>query len=111
MVGDVKQSIYGFRLADPQLFIQKYQAFASHPETPTAPERIILAENFRSTKNVLAFTNLIFSQIMDPEVGDLAYDDNAALKYGALDYGDCPQRSTRRHYSWLIPRISSRRRN
>ncbi|OFM47262.1 helicase-exonuclease AddAB subunit AddA [Lactobacillus sp. HMSC077C11] len=89
MVGDVKQSIYGFRLADPQLFIQKYQAFASHPETPTAPERIILAENFRSTKNVLAFTNLIFSQIMDPEVGDLAYDDNAALKYGALDYGDC----------------------
>ncbi|RXT58424.1 helicase-exonuclease AddAB subunit AddA [Lacticaseibacillus chiayiensis] len=89
MVGDVKQSIYGFRLADPQLFIHKYQSFADQPSDPTAPERIILAENFRSTKNVLAFTNLIFSQIMDPEVGDLSYDDRAALKYGAVDYGEC----------------------
>lgn len=88
MVGDVKQSIYGFRLADPQLFIHKYQTFQDAPTDPAAPERIILAENFRSTKNVLAFTNLIFSQIMDPEVGDLSYDNAAALKYGALDYGD-----------------------
>ncbi|EPC74749.1 ATP-dependent helicase/nuclease subunit A, partial [Lacticaseibacillus paracasei subsp. paracasei Lpp71] len=88
MVGDVKQSIYGFRLADPQLFIHKYQTFQDAPTDPAAPERIILAENFRSTKNVLAFTNLIFSQIMDPEVGDLSYDNAAALRYGALDYGD-----------------------
>ncbi len=80
MVGDVKQSIYGFRLADPQLFLAKYARFAE----PSEPgERLVLAENFRSTEPILAFTNLVFAQLMDPAVGQLAYDASAELKYGA----------------------------
>jgi ATP-dependent helicase/nuclease subunit A len=77
MVGDVKQSIYGFRLADPQLFLAKYRRFG---QAASQGERIVLAENFRSSRNVLDFTNFVFSQIMDPAVGDMAYDQNAELK-------------------------------
>ncbi|WP_125703427.1 helicase-exonuclease AddAB subunit AddA [Lacticaseibacillus daqingensis] len=82
MVGDVKQSIYGFRLADPQLFLAKYQAFGADS---AAGERIVLAENFRSSSNILAFTNLVFSQLMDTQVGQLDYDEDAQLKLGATD--------------------------
>ena len=83
MVGDVKQSIYGFRLADPGLFLKKYQSFATDDNND---ERIILAENFRSMENVTAFTNLIFSQLMDEKVGEMAYDEDARLVYGAKYY-------------------------
>ncbi|MER2063988.1 MAG: helicase-exonuclease AddAB subunit AddA, partial [Alkalibacterium sp.] len=78
MVGDVKQSIYSFRLADPSLFIDKYERYAAKEDG----ERIILAENFRSRKDVLSFTNFIFDQLMDKEVGDLTYDDSAKLING-----------------------------
>ena len=78
MVGDVKQSIYGFRLADPTLFIQKYHDFADED----GGRRIILAENFRSRKEVLDFTNLVFSQLMDQSVGQIEYDKQAELIYG-----------------------------
>lgn len=82
MVGDVKQSIYAFRLADPSLFREKYERFAKHDNG----ERIILAENFRSRDEVLSFTNLIFRQIMNPELGQIEYDDAAALKTGNDSY-------------------------
>ena len=78
MVGDVKQSIYGFRLADPTLFIQKYHEFADED----GGRRIILAENFRSRKEVLDFTNLIFTQLMDQAVGQIEYDEQAELVNG-----------------------------
>lgn len=78
MVGDVKQSIYGFRLADPTLFIQKYHDFANE----NGGRRIILAENFRSRKEVLDFTNLIFTQLMDQTVGQIEYDKQAELING-----------------------------
>lgn len=78
MVGDVKQSIYSFRLADPTLFIEKYTAY----ETAKNGRRIILAENFRSRKEVLDFTNLIFMQLMDAAVGQLDYDEDALLVNG-----------------------------
>ena len=78
MVGDVKQSIYAFRQADPTLFIKKYTQFA-HDE---GGRRIILAENFRSRKEVLDFTNLIFEQLMDQKVGQIEYDEAAQLKFG-----------------------------
>lgn len=78
MVGDVKQSIYGFRLADPTLFIQKYHDFAEEE----GGRRIILAENFRSRKEVLDFTNLIFTQLMDQAVGQIEYDQQAELING-----------------------------
>lgn len=80
MVGDVKQSIYSFRLADPTLFIKKYNDFAEFDEEKG--NRIVLAENFRSRKSVLDFTNLIFNQLMDEEVGQIVYDEAAELVNG-----------------------------
>lgn len=82
MVGDVKQSIYGFRLADPGLFLEKYDRYSKEE----SGQRIILAENFRSRDQVLSFTNFIFTQLMDREVGNLSYDKNAELVYGNLDF-------------------------
>lgn len=78
MVGDVKQSIYSFRLADPGLFLKKYEQYAHHE----LGERIILAENFRSRGEVLQFTNLVFEQLMDKAVGQMDYDEAAKLVQG-----------------------------
>ena len=78
MVGDVKQSIYGFRLAEPKLFIDKYDRFGQDP----VKERIILQENFRSRNTVLDFINYIFHQIMDRDLGDVVYDQAAQLNVG-----------------------------
>lgn len=87
MVGDVKQSIYGFRLADPSMFIEKYQKYGQNEEKMVGKgKRVILAENFRSVKNITAFTNLIFRQLMDHRVGELDYDEDAQLKFGAEYY-------------------------
>lgn len=82
MVGDVKQSIYAFRLADPGLFLKKYQDFGQS----IAGERIVLAENFRSRGDVIDFTNFIFRQLMDVQVGQMAYDNLAELKQGNLTF-------------------------
>lgn len=81
MVGDVKQSIYRFRLAEPQLFLSRYKAFT--PTGEGAGLRINLARNFRSRKEVLEGVNYLFFQLMDEEVGEMAYDDQAALRVGA----------------------------
>lgn len=75
MVGDVKQSIYGFRQADPSLFTAKYQSFAQSD----AAVRIDLAENFRSHDNVTTLTNLIFTQLMDAQLGGVPYVGSAKL--------------------------------
>lgn len=82
MVGDVKQSIYSFRLADPTLFIDKYTKFGEGQDG----RRIILAENFRSRGEVLDFTNLVFQQLMDVNLGQLAYDKPAELVTGFKGY-------------------------
>lgn len=81
MVGDVKQSIYRFRLAEPMLFLNKYLTFEEEPESSGL--KIDLNANFRSRKEVLHGTNYIFGQIMGEKVGEIAYDDKAALKPGA----------------------------
>lgn len=81
MVGDVKQSIYGFRLAEPNLFLQKYEQFTADGEQSGL--RIDLNANFRSRQEVLDATNFIFSQVMGVRVGGIEYDDAASLKYGA----------------------------
>jgi len=83
MVGDVKQSIYRFRLADPSLFLNKFKRFKEHDEEGT---NIELAENFRSVKNVDDFTNLIFTQLMDPQLGEMTYTGASKLVYGATYY-------------------------
>ncbi|MEH7122060.1 helicase-exonuclease AddAB subunit AddA [Bacillus sp. JJ1773] len=81
MVGDVKQSIYRFRLAEPNLFLSKYNRFEKNGEE--AGLRIDLARNFRSRKEVLHGTNYIFKQIMGVSVGEIEYDEAAELKAGA----------------------------
>ncbi|WP_310604008.1 UvrD-helicase domain-containing protein [Anaerosporobacter sp.] len=81
MVGDVKQSIYKFRLARPELFMEKFHTYSSEESTK---QRIDLHANFRSRAVVLACTNYIFEQIMTTGLGDIAYDDDAALNPGAV---------------------------
>lgn len=80
MVGDVKQSIYRFRLAEPNLFLAKYLRFQ---ERDDAGFKIDLARNFRSRKEVLEGTNFLFKQIMGVKVGEIEYDLSAELKLGA----------------------------
>lgn len=81
MVGDVKQSIYRFRLAMPQLFNEKYRAYPTQAGGKT--RKIILSKNFRSRKNVLDGINFLFRQIMSLEFGDVDYNQEAALYAGA----------------------------
>ncbi|QLK85625.1 helicase-exonuclease AddAB subunit AddA [Staphylococcus sp. 17KM0847] len=81
MVGDVKQSIYKFRQADPSLFIEKYQQF-NQPDHSSG-WRIDLSQNFRSRKEVLSTTNYLFKHMMDMTVGEIDYDEAASLYYGA----------------------------
>ena len=87
LVGDVKQSIYRFRLADPGLFLEKYRSYApADTAAPGEPRRILLQENFRSRRPVLDATNHVMGCIMSRTLGELDYDDDAALKYGAVGY-------------------------
>ena len=81
MVGDVKQSIYRFRLAEPNLFIGKYARFTKDGHNTGL--RIDLSQNFRSRKEVLDATNFIFKQLMATRVGEIEYDEEAELKKGA----------------------------
>lgn len=84
MVGDVKQSIYRFRLADPSIFLDKFSRW--HDVTPDLPAgepgRILLRENFRSRRAVVDAVNHVFSNIMSPALGELAYDEASALRSG-----------------------------
>jgi len=83
MVGDVKQSIYRFRLAEPGLFLDKYSRYLSQPGGPG--RRIDLTRNFRSRRGVVDAVNFVFRQLMTPVAGELTYDSKAELVYGA-DY-------------------------
>ncbi len=81
MVGDVKQSIYRFRLAEPGLFLGKYNRFSL--EGVGAGLKISLSQNFRSRREVLDGTNFVFQQIMGTEVGEIEYGEAEALVPGA----------------------------
>ena len=80
MVGDVKQSIYRFRLARPELFMEKYKSYSTEE---AKEQRIDLHKNFRSRAQVLESVNFIFRQIMGEDLGGVAYDKDAALYPGA----------------------------
>ena len=80
MVGDVKQSIYRFRLARPELFMEKYHSYSL---TESKEQRIDLHKNFRSRPEVLESVNFIFRQIMGQDLGGIDYDEAAALYPGA----------------------------
>ena len=93
MVGDMKQSIYRFRQADPALFKEKYDTYATDDETMlnTHTRRIDLKFNYRSNKIVLDSVNYIFNQIMDKDVGGLEYlhDTSSHLNYDYLRKEGC----------------------
>lgn len=78
MVGDIKQSIYRFRQADPQIFNEKFQRYAQNPQEE---KLILLKENFRSSSEVLSATNDVFARLMDQEVGEINYDSMHQLVF------------------------------
>ena len=85
-VGDVKQSIYRFRLADPTIFLDKYNRFKPHDEAEKGEDRkISLSQNFRSRQEILDAANFVFENILSQEMGEMDYDEDAALHFGA-DY-------------------------
>ncbi len=86
MVGDVKQSIYKFRQAMPELFLDKYRKYKNKEDKQKKDDlKIQLFKNFRSRDNILQFTNLIFQNIMSSNLGDIEYNQEEYLNLGA-DY-------------------------
>ena len=82
MVGDVKQSIYRFRQAEPEIFMEKYGLYEYESRTL---RKVDLNKNFRSRRQVLDSCNVLFERVMTAESGGADYDETASLKYGA-DY-------------------------
>jgi len=88
MVGDIKQSIYRFRQADPQIFNEKFHSFAQDGKEG---QLILLKENFRSSSEVLDATNDVFKHLMDEEVGEVSYDGMHQLVFGNTDIQANPE--------------------
>lgn len=93
MVGDIKQSIYRFRQAMPDIFNNKYNKYdlidlEKNDDSKFTNTKIVLAKNFRSRKNVIDSINYIFEKIMSKENGECDYTDLETLKYGATKYAD-----------------------
>ena len=91
MVGDVKQSIYRFRLAKPEIFMEKYETY---DKSGGVKRRIDLSKNFRSRKEVVDSVNAVFEKLMIKEVGAISYDEDAKLYLGA-EYPDTPMQEQR----------------
>ena len=93
VVGDVKQSVYRFRLADPSIFLKKYAAFAPYEIAADGQERkILLSKNFRSRREILDAANFVFLSILSPEMGEMEYGPEETLHFGAEYYpprSDC----------------------
>ena len=83
MVGDVKQSIYQFRLARPQIFMEKYDTYEKEVRDDTLLQRIDLAKNYRSRREIIEGVNYLFYRIMGRDLGNVAYDEESALYPGA----------------------------
>lgn len=88
MVGDVKQSIYKFRLARPELFMEKFDGYS---EETGDLRRVDLYRNFRSRREVLAGINLIFGSLFAKNLGGIDYDEKAKLHYGAVYYDEAEE--------------------
>lgn len=80
MVGDVKQSIYRFRQARPELFMKKQETYTVEDNTS---QKVILSQNFRSRGEVLDAVNFLFERMMTKDLGDISYDEDARLNLGA----------------------------
>lgn len=91
MVGDVKQSIYRFRLAEPSIFVDKYYSYDDYAQNPQSNRRrITLNKNFRSREEVLSLVNFIFAHTMTREFGSIDYNENEYLYTGSQYLGICP---------------------
>lgn len=91
MVGDVKQSIYKFRQAMPELFLDKYKTYQNKEYKKQEDNlKIQLFKNFRSRENILDFTNIVFQDIMSSILGDIEYNEEEYLNLGA-DYSEINQ--------------------
>lgn len=89
MVGDVKQSIYRFRLADPTIFLEKYESYSDYQDArQDRPRKILLSDNFRSRPEVIEAVNDVFSSVMSPELGEIEYGESERLIAGNTDYAD-----------------------
>ena len=98
-VGDVKQSIYRFRLAEPGIFLGKYRTYLDAEDAaPGQPRRRVLSRNFRSRREILDAANFVFAAIMSREMGELDYTEEQYLHFGAAYYPDAPERETEFHY-------------
>lgn len=98
MVGDVKQSIYRFRQASPELFLQRQETYPLYDrEKDEYPAKVILGKNFRSRKGVLDTVNFVFGQLMTKEVGDLDYTDEEKLYFGNTGYRPVDRPDTEVH--------------
>lgn len=87
MVGDVKQSIYRFRLADPHIFLEKYAAYRDEAAAGSG-RRILLSENFRSRPGVLEAVNQTFENLMSPSLGEMTYGERERLRPGLPEAGE-----------------------
>ena len=86
-MGDVKQSIYRFRLAEPGIFLEKYRTFADAAGAAEGqPRRMVLSRNFRSRREVLDVTNFVFGAILSEEMGEMDYTNQEKLYFGAEYY-------------------------
>lgn len=90
IVGDVKQAIYGFRQSNPRLFMNA-RRLAEKQENRKILTEVVLENNYRSRKEVLEFSNFVFSQIMSPKIGEVSYSGGELLQYGeGYDDKDMP---------------------
>lgn len=94
MVGDVKQSIYKFRQANPELFLEKY---INYREFEDSNRKIMLYKNFRSREEIINGVNYIFKTLMSNTVGELEYDEKEALNLGA-SYGELNEENVEKEY-------------
>lgn len=102
VVGDVKQSIYGFRLANPRNFRQVINSSEPYDaDSPCKNKSILLNKNFRSSPEVIDFVNFIFTEIMSPDCGDIDYNADEMLYFGAEQYSAEPVNSRLTHITFL----------
>ena len=98
MVGDVKQSIYRFRMAQPEIFLSKFDAYPTAEQArPGEARKILLSQNFRSRPEILAAVNDVFSLIMSRESGELAYTADQALYPRPQPFPETPQKKVELH--------------
>ncbi len=99
MVGDVKQSIYGFRQAMPEIFTARRDEYTPYDRTaPTFPATVTLGNNFRSRETVTDTVNFLFRQLMQRQLGGVEYDEREALEFSAKDYPPSEDCAT----EWLL---------